>query len=478
MTAPARPPAWKWWVCGLLLLATTLLYMDRQTLAQTVENVAQDLGGGFSSAPPPADLSDKGRAEHVRGLGLNNAQYGRLEFGFGIAFALGALAFGAVADAVPVRWLYPLVLVGWSMAGLATGYAPGVGERLLPLLADTTQPPSPFWQQFAKLNQDQLALNDAEQWRAVANFLGLLVCRVVLGVFEAGHWPCALVTTQRMLTRQQLPLGNSILQSGASVGAVLTPFVVLACRTDQPGRWPYPFVAIGLAGLLWVVPWLLLVRKGDLPRPTAVPAPAAATPPVAGFWRKLLVCLVVVVAINLTWQYFRAWNVKFLTAYGYAADAVQYFSVAYYLSADVGCLAVGALVRLLTRAGWDVHPARVLSFAGCCMLTTAGFLVAVLPAGWPLLGLMLCVAAGSLGLFPTYYALTQDLSRSHQGKITGLLSSATWVVSAVMQEGVGEYIERTKQFALAVQMASAAPLVALAVLFLVWPKPRPGVTPR
>jgi ACS family hexuronate transporter-like MFS transporter len=99
--------------------------------------------------------------------------------------------------------------------------------------------------------------------------------------------------------------------------------------------------------------------------------------------------------------------------------------------------------------------------------------VAALPAGWPLLGAMLCVAAGSLGLFPTYYALTQDLSRHHQGKLTGLLSFATWVVSAVMQAWVGEYVERTKQFALAIQVVSAAPLVALVVLLLVWPKPRP-----
>lgn len=111
MTAPARPPAWKWVVCGLLLLATTLMYMDRQTLAQTVEAVAHDLGSGFTSAPPPADLPDDEREQFVRGLGLNNAQYGRLEFGFGMAFALGALVFGAVVDAVPVRWLYPLVLV-------------------------------------------------------------------------------------------------------------------------------------------------------------------------------------------------------------------------------------------------------------------------------------------------------------------------------------------------------------------------------
>src|SRR5581483_10317367 len=33
---PTRRPSWKWWVCGALLLATFLNYMDRQALAVTL----------------------------------------------------------------------------------------------------------------------------------------------------------------------------------------------------------------------------------------------------------------------------------------------------------------------------------------------------------------------------------------------------------------------------------------------------------
>ena len=446
MTPAAERKVWKWVVCGLLLFATALLYMDRQTLAQTSPDLSRDLG-------------------------LNDAQYGRLEFVFGMAFAVGALVCGAAVDVVPVRWLYPFVLIGWSLAGCATAFAPAIGERLLTLFTDTSLSPSPFWQQLASLNPEQMDLPAVEQWRVIGNFLGLLVCRLVLGLFESGHWPCALVTTQRILTRQELPLGNSILQSGASVGSILTPFVVLACATDQPGHWPYPFLIIGLIGLTWVVPWFVLIRRSDVTRPSAVPAADAPTIPVSGFWRKLVVCIVVVVAINITWQYFRAWNVKFLSDHlKYPKEFIQLFSAGYYLAADVGCLAVGFLVRVLTRRGWDVHHARVLSFGLCCLLCTAGFVVAVLPAGWPLLGMMLCVAGGSLGLFPTYYALSQDLSRAHQGKLSGLFGFAAWVSSAVMQELVGKHIEATKQYSLAIQLAAAAPLVAFVVLLALWPK--------
>src|SRR4051794_1661407 len=65
-TVPARGPAWKWWVCGLLLLATMINYMDRLTLNLTANRIKIDLL-------------------------LSNEQYGQVEGVFGVAFALGAL---------------------------------------------------------------------------------------------------------------------------------------------------------------------------------------------------------------------------------------------------------------------------------------------------------------------------------------------------------------------------------------------------
>src|SRR4051794_16199665 len=61
--------SWKWWVTGLLLLATTINYMDRVTLANASVRITQELG-------------------------LTDEQYGNLELGFGWAFAAGSLVFG------------------------------------------------------------------------------------------------------------------------------------------------------------------------------------------------------------------------------------------------------------------------------------------------------------------------------------------------------------------------------------------------
>ena len=51
----------------------------------------------------------------------------------------------------------------------------------------------------------------------------------------------------------------------------------------------------------------------------------------------------------------------------------------------------------------------------------------------------------ALGVFPIYHAFTQDLSREHQGKVTGLASVGAWGFS-FLQPIYGRYIDRTHSF--------------------------------
>src|SRR5262245_12205018 len=205
----SRSSSWKWSVCLLLLFATMLLYMDRQTLSLTSTRMKQEFQ-------------------------LNDAQYGRLEAGFSWAFALGALFFGFLADHVSVRWLYPFVLFAWSTAGLATAYAAPIGSVLTRSMG---------WDAWVAENPANHSI-----------YAGLLFCRTLLGFFESGQWPCALITTQRILSSEDRSFGNSILQSGASIGAIFTPFVVQLTMTNAPGSWSVPFLIVGGIGFLWILP--------------------------------------------------------------------------------------------------------------------------------------------------------------------------------------------------------------------------------
>lgn len=437
--AAARSKNWKWFVCGILLLATMLNYMDRQTLSVTNTDISRELG-------------------------LSATHYGNLELGFGLAFAVGGVVTGLFADRVNVRWLYPAVLAGWSAAGFATAFADKIGEVLSSQGIGGSLPDG---------------------------YLGLLVCRVALGFFEAGQWPCALVTSQRLLAPQDRPLGNSLLQSGAAVGAIITPLVVQGMVSDVPGSWRGPFQFIGVLGLLWIVPWLVMVRPGDLRRGqvplasdadddvdaahgdavTTNPSEPRAVAPMNGiaFWRRFAALLLTVITINLCFQFFRAWLPTFLREFHrYGRDEVNYFTSAYFIATDVGCLSMGFAAKWLTLRGWPVHRARMATFSFCCALTALSTVAAVLPRGPALLGVLLLIGFGALGLFPNYYSLTQDLSARHQGKVTGALGFATWVCTALMQRYVGVTIDETKSYAAGIFIVGLLPLSALVALALFW----------
>ena len=433
----ARPPSWKWLVCGLLFLATMIMYMDRQTLAFTVKRIMVELN-------------------------LTEAHYGKVEKGFGLAFAVGALGIGLLADRVSIRWLYPLVLMGWSLAGIATAYGQEIGNHLLDLLPWLVDPDV-----------------STDQRPALAAHWGIMVCRIALGFFEAGHWPCALITTQRLLSREDRSLGNSLLQSGASVGAVVTPGVVWLLLTPEPGSWRSPFVIVGIAGMLWVLPWIFTMRTaGELS--SGLGDDAERTQRVS-FWvslrelvspdalRMLAILLAVVIPINITWQYFRAWMPLLLqNEHGVSEARTFWFGMAFYLVADVGCIAVGAAVKLLTLRGWSTHSARAATFFACSALTSLSVAAAYLPPRSPAvaLPLLLFISFGSLGMFPTFYALTQDVSKRHQGLVTGLLGFSTWVVTSYVQEWVGKQIQETKSYADGLFWAGLVPLAAcVALLF-------------
>jgi ACS family hexuronate transporter-like MFS transporter len=431
---PGRSPrgsAWKWSVCGLLLLATMINYMDRLTLNLAAKRIKDELT-------------------------LSNEQYGQVEAAFGVAFACGALLAGWCADRWNVRWLYPLALLGWSAAGFATGFA--------------------------------------------NSFAVLMLCRFALGLFEAGHWPCALRTTQRILPPHERTLGNSLLQSGAALGAIVTPLVVQALLTDEPDSWRYPFFVVGAAGTIWVVFWLGLVRTDDLELPRSEPAKSAFDPSVASARdrysadaaepesslrailriyadRRFWVLIVLVVTINLTWHFFRVWMPLFLREqHGYSEEFTNYFISGYYIATDAGTLTAGFLTLFLARY-LSVHASRVVVFATCALITSISVAVGFLPAGPLLLGLLLLLGFAALGLFPPYYSLSQELTVRHQGKVSGSLGFTTWMASAIMHPMVGYWLDWTKQYSGSadysrpVALAGLFPLLGLTALLLLWRQP-------
>ncbi len=407
MNTPARTSSWKWWITGLLLLATTINYMDRVTLANASVRVTKEFG-------------------------LSEQQYGSLELAFGWAFAAGSLVFGFLADRFRIYWLYPCVLAGWSVMGMISGWT--------------------------------------------GSYTELLVCRTLLGFFEAGHWPCALKTTFAVLNEKDRTMGNSVLQSGASVGAIITPQVMKMLMTEELGSWRSAFVVVGAFGLAWVAVWFLMMRNSGVDE---APKQASRGPRIPlleilmsrSFWALALL----ITGTQTVWHIYRVWMMKFLqTGRGYTEAAALDFQSAYYISTDVGCFLAGVIsLWLVRRKGCSAHDSRRLVYATACLLTSLSLLIPWLDRGWGLLGVLLIIGAGALALFPCYYSFVQELSAHHVGRLTGLLSMWVWAVTSPLHQLFGWIADTTKSYDQGLVIAGLAPWLGVIAMKWLWVKRAP-----
>jgi len=162
---------------------------------------------------------------------LDNRGYGWVLAAFQLSYAFFQWPAGYLVDRWIVRRTYAGAVLWWSFAGIATAFAPSLGL--------------------------------------------LMTFRALLGIGESFNWPCALWVTAGVLPPSDRSLGNGIFNSGAAIGAVLTPLIVtpLAVRMG----WRYPFVILGFGGLVWVATWLMITRSGDLAKATPARDRSTAT---------------------------------------------------------------------------------------------------------------------------------------------------------------------------------------------------------
>jgi MFS transporter, ACS family, hexuronate transporter len=141
---------------------------------------------------------------------LSNTDFGWVLTVFQLTYAVFQVPAGYLVDRWNVRWAYAGAVAWWSLAGMAAAFSPGLGM--------------------------------------------LLMFRALLGVGESFNWPCALRVTATVLPPQDRSLGNGIFNSGAAIGAVVTPLVVTPLTALY--GWRTAFLVVGALGFAWVGIWL------------------------------------------------------------------------------------------------------------------------------------------------------------------------------------------------------------------------------
>src|SRR5882672_1129409 len=236
---------------------------------------------------------------------LNEEGYGTLEEWFGYSYAVFLIVAGFLADRWSLRWLYAGALLVWSVAGLATGF--------------------------------------------VGTVLQLQLCRVVLGAGEAFNWPVAVGTVRRIMPRESQSFANGVFNSGMTIGAVMTPVLVLLMVHPETGEgWRSLFKIVGGLGSLWVVFWLFSTRGERAAEMTPLKTAAAAPVPFTDVFklRTFWITMAVGFAVNMAWHLYRVWLPRHLDKdLKFSGAQIQYLLMAYYLVADLGSIAFGYLAK-------------------------------------------------------------------------------------------------------------------------------------
>jgi MFS family permease len=92
---------------------------------------------------------------------------------------------------------------------------------------------------------------------------GLVVARLLMGAGESVTYPSALALLAQRVTDRHRARATSVLQLGGMIGPALGTFLggLIMVRYG----WRVMFIALGLASLLWLIPWLRQLRYRVLP---------------------------------------------------------------------------------------------------------------------------------------------------------------------------------------------------------------------
>ena len=213
---------WRWWICLLLFIATTVNYMDRQVLSLTWKDYIA----------PEFHWSD--------------SDYGIITGFFSIFYAAVGLFAGRFVDWMGTKKGFLWAIGVWSLGacmhagcGWATMLIEGVEsvEALKALEAGSTA---------------ALAVASVSVWL-------FLACRAVLALGEAGNFPAAIKTTAEYFPKKDRALATSLFNAGSSVGALAAPLTIpiLASKFG----WEMAFIIIGALGFLWMFFWVYMYEK-------------------------------------------------------------------------------------------------------------------------------------------------------------------------------------------------------------------------
>ena len=216
---------WRWWICSLLFVATTVNYLDRQVLSLTYKEFIA----------PEFHWTD--------------ADYGTITSLFSIFYAIACLFAGKFVDWMGTKKGYLIAIGVWSL-GAVLHAGCGVATTWFVDGVDSVE----------ALRAVEAGSNIALTISTVSVYLFLL-CRGILALGEAGNFPAAIKTTAEYFPKKDRAFATSIFNAGASVGALAAPLLIPPLAKHF--GWEMAFIIIGGLGFIWMFFWQFMYDKPE-----------------------------------------------------------------------------------------------------------------------------------------------------------------------------------------------------------------------
>ena len=154
----------------------------------------------------------------VQDLGLTNTEFGGIATWFLVAYTLSQGLSGKLYDRVGIKRGFTVSIIVWSLAAMGHAFAGGLRS--------------------------------------------LSAMRFILGLGEAGNWPGAAKTVAEWFPARQRAFAMAIFNSGAAIGSIVAPPVIVGLTTYF-GHWQPTFLVTGTLGFGWLLLWWLVYDKPE-----------------------------------------------------------------------------------------------------------------------------------------------------------------------------------------------------------------------
>ncbi len=373
--------AYRWRIIALLFLATTINYVDRNTLSFIMANdtFRKELLG----LPQQQILSS---IDHKHFL----IEYGKVDAIFKLSYAFGFLLMGWFIDKIGVRYGYAVSIFIWVVSALMHS--------------------------------------------TVSSFTGLSIVRFTLGFGESGNYPSAIKTVSEWFPVKEQSKAVGIFNSGANLGIIIT--AALVPTVLQMFGWRQAFLVTSSLGLLLFVCWLTFYRNPFTASAATVVNSNDAADPILKpntqkiNWLKLLkyrqtwAFALGKFCTDLVWFFYLGFLPDFFNKSGIFKLDLKNLSLPFifiFLVSDMGSLFFGWLSARLVSLGWSQNKARkvTLFICACCPLPVV--FASLTTDLWVAVLLIAIAAAGHQGWSTNLFSLVLDLfPQKAVGSVSGI----------------------------------------------------------